>query len=130
MFSSNTKAMTTVSHGTVGTGAVHHLEFKQSLNGLPVLLHSKCLNIETNTHIIILIILSHLESKAQNILLHWQKCFLVHEFLSVIHTYQVQEYTLHCGTFFNAVNCRNLEQSPIQPLMTSIGGVLTFFPNM
>lgn len=53
----------------------------ESWSGLPVVLHSKCLNIESRTHINILIILAQLGSETHNVELLWQKCFIVHEFL-------------------------------------------------
>ena len=67
--------MAAVSCGTIGTGSNPTSGIgTESWNGLPVVFHSKCLNVETRTHIIIHIILVQLGSEARNVQLLWQKC--------------------------------------------------------
>lgn len=93
--------------------AIRHLELEQCWHGLPMVLHSKGLDVETSTHIIILIILAHLGSEAHNVQLHWQIGFSVHEFPSIVQAFQIQYCTSHYGIYFSSPNYRNLEQSLI-----------------
>lgn len=70
--------------------AIRHLEFAQCWHGLPMVLHLKGLDVETSTHIIILIILAHVGSEAYNVSLLWQIGFSGHEYPSIVQACQVQ----------------------------------------
>lgn len=89
----------------------------ESWSGLPVVLHSKCLNIESRTHINILIISAQLGSETHNVELLWQKCFIVHEFLpfSLI---SCAIFYLPVWAGFSSLNWRRPGQSAVCPPRT------------